>query len=296
MQPYGELAWMANAQVTVSVDPPAPLRCNLAAVEGDILRTRSYRLAAGRWVGLQNEVVLGAGLAESLFQHKLPLGETVLLGDNLHPFTIVGVLEPRPTYIIDFDFDRDHALYISWSDHKAVMPTDQFLPRVFFRGVTPTATRLAADMMRYQLDDSNLQAEQLILRNPREGLERTKRLTEAYNLFSAAMALVTIAVNGATVAALTLIYATDMQNKLAIKRACGATKQGIFNAILQEVLGLIIVTIAIGLVIVQPGLQWWARRSGLPAPFSWGLVLIGLMCSSAITVVAAIWPAWRMTR
>ena len=287
---------MANTRVEVSTDSKDLLRTDLAAVEGDVLGTRNYRLAEGKWVSANNEAVIGANLARRLFEEQPALGETVLLGNSLQPFTISGVLEPRPLHLTDFDFDRNNAVYISWSSHKSVMPTDQFSPRVFFRAVTPTAVKPAADTMRYQLKDSNPQAEQLIIRNPREGLEKTKHLTEALSLFASVMALVAIITACASVAALTLIQAREMQKMLALRRTCGATRREVLTIILREVLTLIVIGAAIGLVVAQIGFQWWARANELSGASSWGMALIGLLSSFAIAVLSAAWPAWHVAR
>lgn len=287
---------MANARGVVSTDKKDLLRADLLAVEGDVLRARNYQLADGKWISANNEAVIGASLAHRLFKKQSPLGETVLLGNNLHPFRIVGILEPRPLYLADFDFDRDNAVYIAWSSHKSVMPTDQFSPRVFFRAVTPTAVKPAADMMRYQLEGSNPQAEQLIIRNPMGDLEKTKHLTETFSLSTSVMALVTVVTACTSVAALTLIQAREMQKMLALRRACGATKREVLTIILGEVLTLIIIGAAIGLGVAQAGFQWWARTNELPDASSWSMALVGLACSFAIAALSAAWPAWHVAR
>jgi putative ABC transport system permease protein len=287
---------MASARVPIGISADNLSRANVLAVKRDVLRVRNYRLADGEWLSSDREVVIGSELARGLFGGQSPLGETILLGNDLNPFAVVGVLEPRPKQLADFDFDRDKAVFINWSDHKLAASTALFEPRIFFRAKTPTAVAPAKEVIHRLLAKSNPDAEQLVVRNPMGDLEKAKHLTETFSLSTSVMALVAVVTACTSVAALTLIQAREMQKTLALRRACGATRGEVLTIILREVLTLIIIGAAIGLAVAQIGFQWWAKNNELPTASSWGMALVGLACSFAIAVLSAAWPAWHVAR
>lgn len=293
---HGETAWMANARLPIGISADSLSRANVLAVKRNVLKVRNYTLADGEWLSSDRELVIGSELARNLFGKQSPLGKTILLGNDSNPFTVVGVLEPRPRQLADFDFDRDKAVFIGWSDHKLAAPTALFQTRIFFRAGAPTAVEPAKETIQRLLTESNPHAEQLVVRNPLGDLEATRHLTKTFSLSASIMALVAVITACASVAALTLIQAKELQKMLALRRACGATRREVLVIILREVLTLIIIGAAIGLSLAQIGFQWWAKNNGLPSASNWGLALVGLVCSFAIAVLSAVWPAWHVAR
>lgn len=291
----GELAWMPHTKIVVASEQGLS-RTDLFATQGEVLTVRNLKLRAGTWLNSDREVVIGSQLALDLFGEQSPLGETIKLGNNSQPFTIVGVLEPRFHRLVDFDYDRNTAVYIDWTNHTLAAPRAQFTPRIFFRANTIPTVETAKNIIQDLLTTSNSSAEHLVISNPLESLQSTRHLIKSFSLSTSVMALATVITACASVAALTLIQAREMQKMLALRRACGATRKEVLSLILREVLTLIVIGTVIGLVVAQIGFQWWAKSNELPSTSSWGMVLIGLLCSLAVAVLSATWPAWYVAR
>lgn len=296
LEPYGETAWMAQARIPTGISADSLFRANVLAVKRDVLSVRNYKIADGNWITNTKDAVIGSDLARSLFKGESALGKTILLGNDLNSFTIVGILEARPLQLADFDFDREKAVFINWSDHKLAAPTSLFEPRIFFQAKTATAVAPAQETIQRLLAQSNPNAKQLVVRNPMENLAKSKHLTEIFSLSASIMALVAVVIACASIAALTLIQAREMQKMLALRRACGATRKEVLTIILREVLTLIVIGAVIGLAVAQIGFQWWAKHNDLPSTSSWNMVFVGLASSFIIAVLSAAWPAWHVAR
>lgn len=292
---HGKLAWMAHTK-TVASSEDELVRTDLLATQGEVLAVRNLQLCSGTWPNSSRETVIGSALAARLFDGQSPLGKTIALGNNSQPFIVVGVLKPRFPHLVDFDYDRNNAVYIGWADHKLVAPVAQFNPKIFFRADIPPAVDTAQAIIPGLLAIDNASAQHLNVSKPLESLRGTRHLIKIFNLSTSVMALVTVITACTSVAALTLIQAQEMQKQLALRRACGATKKEVLTLILRESLPLILIGAVLGLAAAKMGFQWWTKANELPNASSWGMVLIGLVSSYAVATLSAVWPAWYVAR
>lgn len=291
LAPYGSIAWMSYAPAPAYVDENIKLRVSLYAVAGEVLRSRAYALAAGRWLEGAGEIVVGATLAERLYGEVPPLGMSIRLGETGSEYTIVGVLKQRPKSIADIEHDRNMTAFVAESDRSKVTTAAISEPKLFFRAHVPQGVDAAEKMINSLLKEANPLAASLVVSKPIDDLQSSLKLQATFGLCVSAISFVSVLAACIAVAALTLVQTKEMERILALHRACGATAKRIMAMVLTEVLTLVLAASALGLSLAYACYYVLSRLDAMPMVANFWYVIAAWVMSVAVATLAAYLPA-----
>ncbi|MEH0974717.1 FtsX-like permease family protein [Micromonospora sp. CPCC 205546] len=257
---------------------------------------RSYDVVAGRLPDRQGEVVLDAATAD---EEGFALGSEVRVGGGggaARPYTLVGTVDVAGTA-------RDvGGPFIGLVGADALAVTGQRgYDRIMVRVRPGAADAALAERVAEAVGaDATVRTRQRILDDAVTDAVRDLR---QFNMVLLTFAGVAVVVAGFVIANTFAIVLAQRTRRTALLRLVGATRGQLFRAALLEA-GLVgLVASAAGVlvgVVLAGGMNQVMTR--LDAPVAGGLtvtvptVLFGLLLGTAITMGAALLPAWRGTR
>ncbi len=243
--------------------------------------------------------VLTAGLAERLFPAGGALGGTVFVGHK--PYFVVGVLQPRNLFGLQFGFDWDNSVFIP--QNTAEVREGRPEQAKFIIGLTedPAYNDSVEKMGNAALLANHRGVEDF------ESLNFASMLEQFYQFFLildgivAVIAGISLFAGGIGVMNIMLVSVTERTREIGIRKAIGASNPAILLQFLAEAL---VLSVTGGLVGVGTGLittallhagisavqERWVATYSLPA------VALALFTTAVIGLVFGAVPAWRASR
>jgi putative ABC transport system permease protein len=309
-----------RAQVLIAAggSSAAAQLANARFVEADFFSLFQIPIGRGRGLasdggGLRPEIVLGRRLHDRLFGGADGLGRDLLVEGT--PFRIVGVVDGdqpyRPEWDLVFTGKNQDGLYlpIAWARRLAAWPDQAVLQSpssdiyasdavfVSYWAELPTAEQRAA-YVRYLDERLGRRGIPYRLRSyaewrdafpPKESDILFFTILLAIGLFGAAF----------TTARLLLAKGLARREELGIHRALGATRAALFVRQMVEAALVALPAAVAGLLhaaILHAIYNRIALENDIPVRFGATATLLGLAPSFAVGLIAAAYPAWRMSR
>jgi putative ABC transport system permease protein len=263
---------------------------------------------------VQNNAVIGAGLASHLFPFDDPVDQSVVIGKN--QYRIVGVLAERmPTggsggSQAAEEFDND--LYIPLSTCNALFGSKVFVRQtgsrmgesVELHQITLTVTdidkvRSTGDVVRDWLEKKHgVKRPDWALTVPLDRLEEAERAKDRYLALMGMIAGISLLVGGIGIMNIMLATVTERTREVGIRRALGAKRKDIMMQFLIEAVvqtsigGVMGVIVGLGFVFGLPPLVE-AFGGHLPASVHVPSIFLGMSASIVVGVHAGLYPAFR---
>ncbi len=247
--------------------------------------------SAGRLVCL-----IGADVADALFQGISPIDKMVLIDDN--PFTVIGVLARQGSILGLFSFDN-----------QTIIPINAFKRFYGQRGGVQLRVKIADKLkladakdeltgamrrVRGQLpgerDNFSINEQQLF----KAQLDPIKRVIAIAGLFITGLALFVGAIG---IMNITFVSVKERTKEIGTRKALGARRRTILLQFLIEAVSICLVGGVVGLGITFGVCQ--GIRSAMPAfpiVFSAGLVLVSMVVSIVTGIVSGFAPALGASR
>ncbi len=287
---YGEMAWLDMINTRAGIAAKDLTETTVFATDGDISQVMGYGLEAGRWASSPGEVVLGSVLAQRFFPGDPAIGQQIVLGTNLHPFTVVGVLSKRPANLSDLDADRDYALFVHHSARQAVGGSSPQGPKIYIKAHVPQAVPMLIETVKLSLADVHEEAEHLLVQQALGPLLDLKALRASYHLSVLSISVLSILVAAVGISMLALVQTSEMSRSLAILRACGATRKATISGVLVEIISIICFAAALGVVLSYGLYRIVITAQGLPQVSNVLWVVAGIAISILCALTAAYIP------
>jgi putative ABC transport system permease protein len=289
-------------RASIKFGPNRVAGVSIAGTNSDYNRTSTFEFADGR---LFNETestsarlvcVLGADVAEALFQGNPALDEKVLI--NNQPFTVIGVLAKQGSFLGLFSFDN-----------QALIPINAF--RRFFgqRGGVELRVKMtdklhlseakdeltgAMRRVRAQLpgerDNFSINEQQAF----KAQLDPIKNVIALVGLFITGLSLFVGAIG---IMNITFVSVKERTKEIGTRKALGARRRTILLQFLIEAVSICLVGGLVGLVITF-GLCQAIRVAwpAFPLVLSVTLVFVSMGVSVVTGVVSGFAPAWGASR
>jgi putative ABC transport system permease protein len=283
----------------------------------------------------ENVVVVSAKLADRVFPHTDPLGKAINLSER--DYRIVGVTQnwaPMPRFydldsgafgdaeqfFIPFDTAIDRQITSSGGEDCQGTPTGGWeghlnsdnCPWLRFWAELPTA----AQAREFKAFLRNYAAEQRQLGRfhwpPRVELRSVADLLIYNSVVPPAIRAVGLVADGFLIVCLVnavglmLAKFSGRATELALRRALGASRSGIFHQCMTETLLIGLLGGILGLALTSAGLAGLrallevAARQGFPVSrlvsMNAGMVVITLAVAIVVTICAGLYPTWRASR
>jgi len=290
IEQYGDSAWLERLDARIGTEKANIRSANVFATHGDLTQVLGFSLLSGRWHTRSREVVLGAEVARELFGGETSVGREVLLGYRAVPFTVVGLLAPRPARLSDLDADRDFSVFIVAEDSPMVAHYSSYTPKIYVRARDEAAVPMLLKALRANLLQVDLSAEHFVIEQVLGPLIEARALRFSYYLGLLAITIVSVFVSAAGIAMLALVQTKELSRHIAIRRACGETRRETTASVLREILWVLVVAAAVGTLISYGLYRYAVVLQGFPAVSGVTWLLVAIATSSAVAALAAYLP------
>jgi putative ABC transport system permease protein len=258
---------------------------------------QDYRIGAGRPLSeidvreRRNVVVLGAAVAEKLFENVDPVGREVrLLGE---PFTVIGVNE-RKGRVLGQSFDG-----------FVLIPITRF-EMLYGRRLTTTISVKVTDANDVAPTMARVEEAMRVARGLRPGeennfsLETSDALVDFWKtltrvLFAVVPAIVSIGivVGGIVIMNIMLMSVSERTHEIGIRKAMGARARDILRQFLAESIALATLGGLIGVASGWTFATLIATASPLPARVTAWSVALAIALGAGVGVIFGVYPARR---
>lgn len=292
---FGQVAYMGNNAVgrIVGVTPEYQNALNANVAVGEFISASQVQARAA-------VVVLGAGIATTLFDTADPIGQFVRI--NGQNFRVIGVMEPKGgTGFLNTDMQ----IYV-----PITTAASRLIGNQRFRGgdvvstinvkITDTSVQDAvvqdiSNVLRERhrvlfQDDFTIQSQQDILNT-------LNQITNAFTIFLGGIAGISLIVGGIGIMNIMLVSVTERTREIGIRKAVGARKRDILVQFLTEAMvlslfgGLIGLLLGIGIARLISGIN--LGTTTLQTVVDLDAMLLALSFSLGVGLFFGIYPANR---
>jgi putative ABC transport system permease protein len=247
--------------------------------------------AAGR-----NVCILGADVAEALFQGRSALGEQLFL--NGHPYKVIGVLAKQGSFLGLFSFDnqavmpieafrksygtrRGSELRVKVKDKTRLMEAKEEL----IGSMRRVRAQLPGERDNFSVNEQGAIKAQL---DPiKKGIALAGLFITGLSLFVGAIGIMNI----------TFVSVKERTKEIGTRKALGARRRTILLQFLIEAVSICLIGGFVGLTMTY--LLVMAVAAAMPAfpvEFSVSLVFVSMVVSVVVGIVSGFAPAWGASR
>jgi putative ABC transport system permease protein len=288
----------------------APLSTEAGGRRTDVVAvgtTPSYRQAAqvslslGRFLtdldvkDRKRVAILGSSVARALFPMGSPLGERVLLGNEV--FDVVGVLEGRAPLkgkgapIRSRDVNRTVFVPLPSLD-RGGDPRPEGIDEIVLRVDDGSAVVPSAELVKSLISrTSGGAAFDVVV--PREILRQKERTQRVFNVVTGAIAAISLLVGGIGIMNIMLASVAERTQEVGIRRALGATRRDIASQFLVESSLLTATGGLVGALLGIVGAGLIERLAEWPTALSPLILFVALLTGVGVGVGFGFYPAWR---
>ena len=248
--------------------------------------------------------VLGAGISESLFGLRNPVGQTIKL--NTKPFTIIGVLESEEGGFFDF-LDRNVMIPITTA-HYRISFNPNSLGEIQVGTISvqaasseaiESAEREISEILR--LRHRIVDEDDFTITTQEQALEAIESAIGAFTIFLGSIAAISLLVGGIGIMNIMFVSVTERTREIGIRKAMGAKRRDI---LLQFVTEAAVLSFGGGLVgLALGGLITMAMNgrdffdgTALQTSIDVQITILALGVSIGIGLFFGIYPAMRAAR
>jgi len=215
-------------------------------------RIRNMGLAAGRWLGPEDEAekrrvaVMGGEAARKMFGEIPPEGEDITI-NGLH-FTVIGVLKTK-TQISNYNEPDNECIFIPY-DTGSLLRDVKYPDYIVWMPVSPIFRTEAVRQVReilarvHNFSPNDERAIQIIVFN--EFLRIVDTMGMALRILLGFVGTLTLAIGGVGLANIMLVSVTQRTREIGVLKSIGATRRSILFQFLLEAMAIVTVGGAIG--------------------------------------------------
>jgi putative ABC transport system permease protein len=270
-------------------------------VTANMIDIEDKTIAEGRFI-LPDEVqrsalvvVLGDDIKEKFFPNVDPIGKTLKVRGL--PLRVVGVEEKRGSFFGD---SIDRHIYIPVTTHLQIFGRGsnglQIHGKSMNRENMPATIEEARMAMRDKRKLKGNDEDDFGVVNVEEVNNQVDQFTGSIAMVVVPITLITLVVGGIVVMNIMLVSVTERTFEVGLRKAVGATRKQILMQFLIESAFLCALGGVIGLLLAS-GICWLITiAASIPMTITIGYILLALIVSSAVGMVAGIYPAFKAAR
>ncbi|MEL6326127.1 MAG: ABC transporter permease [Cyanobacteria bacterium J06626_23] len=273
---------------------------SIVGTNRDFLTVRSFELDQGRFLTDLDQqrrarvAVVGATLAERLFEDENPLGKQIRASNVT--FDVVGVLEKKGSNL-GLDYDDAVMVPITTLSSRVVGQTSPYGIEVSFISVSArdqesmqTAEFQITNLLRLRhgITDGN---DDFFINSQDTLLNIANTITGALTLMLAAIASISLLVGGIGIMNIMLVSVRERTQEIGLRKAVGASQQDILIQFLIEAIILSVAGGVVGTLLGVSGIAVIAAFSPFEASASVGAIALAVGVSGGIGLFFGVVPA-----
>ena len=261
-------------------------------------------ISAGQLESNAQVAVLGAGVAETLFGFRDPVGQKVRI--NRRQFRVIGVLESKGSGFLGSLDDQvlvpiTTAYYRLSSQRTAQGGINVDSINVKMPDVQSMDAALQEIVMVLRLRHRITEDDDFTVTSQQEAIEALEETTDTFVIFLGAIAGISLLVGGIGIMNIMLVSVTERTREIGIRKAMGAKRRDILLQFVSEATLLSLGGGGVG-VLLGLLLTWALNGRTLlgnqptQTAFSGDIAILALAVSAAIGLFFGIYPAVRAAR
>ncbi|MGH9366691.1 MAG: ABC transporter permease [Thermoanaerobaculia bacterium] len=240
--------------------------------------------------------VLGATVADALFDGQDPVGQTVRIKN--FPFRVIGVLESKGGSVMGQD--QDDVVVAPYTTVMRLLKgrtkIDMFMASAVSRSGVGEAQREIEALLRQRHRIGPGQDSDFMIRSQQEIAQTADQTSRTLSMLLASAASISLLVGGIGIMNIMLVSVTERTREIGIRMAIGAKGRDIRAQFLIEALTLSIAGGAFGIALGIAVSKFIAARAGWPILLSPAAVVLAFGFSAAIGVFFGFYPAQKASR
>jgi putative ABC transport system permease protein len=300
---------VGNAQIILSGQN---VQTRILGVTPEYESIRTAKVANGDFISQSHldarsrVIVLGAGVAETLFGENDPVGQTVrvsVFGRTGTNMQVIGVMEAKGGSIQNLD---DQAFVPLTTVATRLMPArtaraaemvSSITVQVASEDAVDDAIQQIADLLRRR---HRVAQDDFVVSSQRDFLAAINQITGMFTAFLGAIAGVSLLVGGIGIMNIMLVSVTERTREIGIRKAVGAKRRDILSQFLVEA---IVVSVAGGIIGILTGTgisraisQLDFNGQSIPSVVAPDAVILSFTVAAAVGLFFGIYPAMRASR
>lgn len=241
--------------------------------------------------------VIGAKVAEELFEHTDKLDDNMTISLSLLPVRVIGIMKERDTANLSDDLN-DRIIMPITTVSKRLLNDEKYVANLWFRtkGDIDSAIKSVRALLRINHKIPEHGSDDFRIITSKALLKQMKLLSNNLVLFLGGAGIIALIVGGFIIANLTYLSIRQRQKDIGIKSAFGATKKDIAAFFLIEE---VLITSIGGLLGIL-----WAILGGLLLHYtgdiavyiSYKVLFTAIVISLIVGIIAGIKPALVVSR
>jgi putative ABC transport system permease protein len=272
---------------------------SMRGISPDYLFVRKLAVQRGTFFGqdeidrADNVCVLGPTVADILFLHDDPVGQTIRASNQ--PCKVVGVLEAKGQSATGQD--QDDTILMPYSTVQKKIKGINWLDDIWASANTadavPEAEREIADLLRERHHIRPGQTDDFNIRHPVEIANAMADSARMMELLLASIASIALFVGGIGIMNIMLVSVTERTREIGVRMAVGASEKDVQMQFLSEAIVMSLMGGAIGLVLGMLGSVLIARILQWPTAVPLSAILIAFVFSACVGIFFGYYPAWK---
>jgi putative ABC transport system permease protein len=238
--------------------------------------------------------VIGVDVKEKFFPGKNPVGQTIKLRGI--PLVILGVEEKRGSFFGD---SQDRHMYIPITLHNQIFARTGGI-QLHGKAATKETFQPAIEDARLALRNKRgligSEEETFSVVNVDEFNTQMDQFTGAIAAVVVPITMIILVVGGIVVMNIMLVSVTERTFEVGLRKALGATRNQILLQFLIESALLCVVGGILGLMLATGVTYLITILAEMTMTITIGYVILSVVVSSAIGIIAGLYPAWKAAR
>ena len=215
----------------------------ILGVTADYDEVRLYEVEHGEFIApvhvrdASSVAVIGAGVSESLFGLRNPVGQSIKLNDK--PFTIIGVLESKEGGFFGF-LDRNVMIPITTAHYrlhfhpnsKGEIQVSSISVQAMSSDSTKSAEREITEILR--LRHRIVEKDDFTITTQEQALEAIASAVGVFTVFLGSIAAISLLVGGIGIMNIMFVTVTERTREIGIRKAMGAKRRDILLQFVTE--------------------------------------------------------------
>ncbi len=240
-------------------------------------------------------VVIGSGIAESLFPNRDPIDKTINIGP--HKFRVIGVMEEQGGNLFGGpDFDRQ--VFVPYTAYEKVFGGARW-ENVDIAVKSPSMDSLAE--LEYEVIGEMRKIRKLKpLEDDNFSINKLDSLMASFNSVVGVVLLIGLLVTGISlfvggigVTNIMFVSVTERTREIGIRKAIGARRRSILMQFLFESAVICLVGGLVGIALAALLTAVFNATGIVPASLSPGIMIASVLISIVVGVLAGLVPAWK---
>ncbi len=275
-------------------------------VSADMINVESNTVAEGQFFSAADDeqhehvVVLGATIAEDLFDQESPLGKKITISDQ--SFRVIGVLEKKGSSLIS---NFDEIIYMPLhTAQKNILGID-YLNFIRLRvDAEENMSRTEDDidtLLRSRHGIADDEEGDYSIRNMASALTLINDITNVMKYFLVAVAAISLVVGGIGVMNIMFIALSQRIKEIGLRKAVGARGKDIIIQFLFESMTIAFIGGCVGFfcgLLTIYGIAYIATAQGYAWHIflSWNMVTMSLVIATFLGFIFGAYPAWKASK